>query len=90
MSSWGYALLLGRDGRIVGEKACETGLELRACAVRTDFGGWGHMRKVTAGRAVDPPPSPLPREDGEIETISLVPFGLTRVRIALFPWMDGG
>ena len=90
VSSWGYALLLGRDGRIVGEKVCETGLELRACAVRTDFGGWGHMRKVTAGRAVDPPPSPLPREDGEIETISLVPFGLTRVRIALFPWMDGG
>lgn len=90
VSSWGYALLLGQDGRIVSEKVCEAGLELRVCAIRTDFGGWGHMRKVTAGRAIDPPPSPLPREDGQVETISLVPFGLTQIRIALFPWMDGG
>jgi hypothetical protein len=63
-------------------------MELKVHAVRTDFGGWGHMRAVTAGRAIDPPPSPLPRENGEVETISLVPFGLTQIRIALFPWMN--
>ena len=86
---WGYALLLDRDGRLVREEAHGSGMELKVCAVRTDFGGWGHMRNVTAGRAIDPPPSPLPRENGEIETVSLVPFGLTQIRIALFPWMDG-
>ncbi len=31
-------------------------------AVRSDFGGWGYMREVTTGRAVDPPPSPIPSE----------------------------
>ena len=86
-SPWGYALLLGQGGRLAGEEACGAGMELEVLAVRTDFGGWGHMRKVTAGRAIDPPPSPLPRENGAVETVSLVPFGLTRIRIALFPWI---
>ena len=31
-------------------------------AVKSDFGGWGYMREVTTGRAVDPPPSPIPPE----------------------------
>lgn len=88
VSSWGYALLLTKDGRLAGEEVCEAELEMRVGAIRTDFGGWGHMRKVTAGRAIDPSPSPLPREDGEVETISLVPFGLTQIRIALFPWVN--
>ena len=88
-SPWGYALLLSRDGSLAGEEVCNGGLELKVRAVRTDFGGWGHMRQVIFGRPTDPPPSPVPREDGEDKTISLVPFGLTRIRIALFPWMDG-
>ena len=89
VSPWGYALLLGRDGRLVGERAGggEQGPELKVSAVRTDFGGWGHMRQVTTGRAIDPPPSPLPREGGTVETVTLVPFGCTQIRIALFPWM---
>jgi hypothetical protein len=87
-SSWGYALLLTKDGRLAGEEVCEAEMEMKVVAIRTDFGGWGHMRKVTAGRAIDPPPSPLPREDGEVEIISLVPFGLTQIRIALFPWVN--
>ena len=31
-------------------------------AVKSDFGGWGYMREVTTGRAVDPPPNPIPPE----------------------------
>ena len=85
VSPWGYALLLDGEGRLVGERA--DGTELKVSAVRTDFGGWGYMRQVTEGRAIDPPPSPLPREEGSVETVSLVPFGLTQIRIALFPWM---
>lgn len=55
-------------------------------AKRSDFGGWGYMREVTTGRAVDPPPSPVPDEGGEMETLKLVPFGSTQLRISLFPW----
>ncbi|MBR1587181.1 MAG: glycoside hydrolase family 127 protein [Kiritimatiellae bacterium] len=55
-------------------------------AKRSDFGGWGYMREVTTGRAVDPPPSPIPDEGGEMETLKLVPFGSTQLRISLFPW----
>jgi hypothetical protein len=44
------------------------------------------MREVTTGRAVDPPPSPIPDEGGEVETLKLVPFGSTQLRISLFPW----
>lgn len=84
-SPWGYALLMDGEGHLVGERF--DGAELTVRAVRTDFGGWGYMRQVTEGRAIDPPPSPLPREGGEVETVSLVPFGLTQIRVALFPWM---
>ena len=89
-SDWGYALLLDGEGRLVGE--CAGGVaedvELKVSAIRTDFGGWGYMRQVTAGRAVDPPPSPLLNEGGKVETLSLVPFGTTQIRIALFPWVS--
>ena len=87
VSPWGYALLLDEKGQLVGERA--DGAELNVSAVRTDFGGWGYMRQVTEGRAIDPPLSPLPREGGSVETVTLVPFGLTQIRVALFPWMLG-
>ena len=57
-------------------------------AVKSDFGGWGYMREVTTGRAVDPPPSPIPEEDGVVEMVKLVPFGSTQLRITLFPWFS--
>lgn len=86
---WNYALLLNRDRTLAGatvEDAGDEGVSIRARAVKTDFGGWGYMRDVTTGRAVDPPPSPVPDEGGRAETVALVPMGLTEIRIALFPW----
>ena len=70
---------------VVGEGA---NLQIRVKAVKTDFGGWGYMRDVTTGRAVDPPASPLPDEGASAETIGLVPMGCAQVRIVLFPWME--
>ena len=64
------------------------GLSVRA--VRTDFGGWGHMRDVTTGRPVDPPASPIPLENRPVETVRLVPMGGTQIRITLFPWTSCG
>ena len=87
---WNYALLLNRDRTLAGatvEEAGDEGVSIRARAVKTDFGGWGYMRDVTTGRAVDPPPSPVPDEGGRAETVALVPMGLTEIRIALFPWL---
>ena len=87
---WNYALLLNRDRTLAGatvEDAGDEGVSIRARAVKTDFGGWGYMRDVTTGRAVDPPPSPVPDEGGRVETVALVPMGLTEIRIALFPWL---
>ncbi len=87
---WNYALLLNRDRTLAGatvEDAGDEGVSIRARAVKTDFGGWGYMRDVTTGRAVDPPPSPVPDEGGRAETVTLVPMGLTEIRITLFPWL---
>ncbi len=87
---WNYALLLNRDRTLAGatvENAGDESVSIRARAVKTDFGGWGYMRDVTTGRAVDPPPSPVPDEGGRVETVALVPMGLTEIRIALFPWL---
>ena len=87
---WNYALLLNRDRTLAGatvEDAGDEGVSICARAVKTDFGGWGYMRDVTTGRAVDPPPSPVPDEGGRAETVALVPMGLTEIRIALFPWL---
>ena len=90
-AAWNYALLLNPDRTLAGATVEDEGDEsvfIRARAVRTDFGGWGYMRDVTTGRAVDPPPSPVPDEGGRVETVALVPMGLTEIRIALFPWMN--
>ena len=89
-AGWNYALLLNPDRTLAGATVADAGDEgvsIRARAVKTDFGGWGYMRDVTTGRAVDPPPSPVPDEGGRAETVALVPMGLTEIRIALFPWL---
>ena len=90
-SAWGYALLLDGDRRPVGMEVAGTGLDVRigVKAVKTDFGGWGYMRDVTTGRAVDPPMSPVPDENGSFETVWLKPMGDTQIRVTLFPWMNG-
>lgn len=98
---WGYALVRGTDGAF----ACEVtpvslGKEnpfrpgcapvtLRMKAVPTDFGGWGYMREGASARAIDPPPSPVPAGARQLETVELVPFGSTQIRISLFPWTSG-
>ena len=96
-SPWGYALVRGADGNFACE-ATPVSLEgnpfcpghapvtLRMKAVRTDFGGWGYMREGASARAVDPPPSPVPSGTSPSETVELVPFGSTQIRISLFPW----
>jgi hypothetical protein len=96
-SSWGYALVRGADGAFAC-KVTPVSLEgnpfspghapvtLRMKAVRTDFGGWGYMREGASARAIDPPPSPVPSGASPSETIELVPFGSTQIRISLFPW----
>ena len=88
-SAWGYALILDGDRRPVGMEVTGTGPDVRigVKAVRTDFGGWGYMRDVTTGRAVDPPMSPVPDENGSFETVWLQPMGDTQIRVTLFPWM---
>jgi len=88
-SAWGYALVLDRNLRLPQAEVVGAGADvrLRVMAVKTDFGGWGYMRDVTTGRAVDPPTSPLPDEGGTVETVDLVPMGCAQVRIVLFPWM---
>ena len=88
-SSWGYAILLdaNRQPIITEETGAGPSVKIGVRAVRTDFGGWGHMRDVTTGRAVDPPFSPLPDEGGSVESIQLVPMGDTQIRVSLFPWL---
>ena len=96
---WGYALVRGTDGAF----ACEVSpvslgkenpfrpgcapVTLRMKAVPTDFGGWGYMREGASARAIDPPPSPVPAGARQPETVELVPFGSTQIRISLFPWV---
>ena len=89
-SAWGYALLLDGDRRPVEMEVTGTGPNVRigVKAVRTDFGGWGYMQDVTTGRAVDPPTSPIPDENGSSETVWLMPMGETQIRVTLFPWMQ--
>lgn len=91
-SGWGYALVIDGAGLLADAEVRGKGVktELRARARKTDYGGWGYMRDVACGRAVDPPPSPLPDEGGEEVRVTLVPFGLTQTRIALFPWVAEG
>ena len=87
VSPWGYALVVGPNG-VLGQSVVDgsgTASRMRVHAVRTDYGGWGHMRDVVTSRAVDPPYGPIPDEGGRVETIELVPFCLTQTRIAIFP-----
>ena len=94
---WNYVLSLGKDGKLDAKASVvlvpsdpfvpgKAPVTISVPAKRSDFGGWGYMREVTTGRAVDPPPSPIPDEGGEVETLKLVPFGSTQLRISLFPW----
>ena len=94
---WNYVLSLGKDGKLDAKASVvlvpsdpfvpgKAPVTISVPAKRSDFGGWGYMREVTTGRAVDPPPSPIPDEGGEVETLKLVPFGSTQLRITLFPW----
>ena len=94
---WNYVLSLEKDGKLDAKASVvlipsdpfapgQAPVTVSVPAVRSDFGGWGYMREVTTGRAVDPPPSPVPDEGGEVETVKLVPFGSTQLRISLFPW----
>ena len=86
---WNYALVADAAGTpaftCVGE-----GMDRRLTvkAVRTSSGGWGLMRRDAPGRAVDPPPSPVPAVavNGKAETVELVPIALTQLRITFFPW----
>ena len=86
---WNWALALRADGTLPIAEIAGTGPEttLRVKGIRTDFGGWGCFREGEAGRAIDPPMSPLPREGASEETLTLVPFAATQVRISLFPWI---
>ncbi len=88
-AGWNYALVLNGDRTLAGaavDGEGGTGVCIRARAVKTDFGGWGYMSAGAPGRAVDPPPSPVPGEGGREEAVTLVPVGLTEIRISLFPW----
>ena len=96
-SPWGYALVRGADGTFpceaspvsLGKNPFRPGcapVTLRMKAVPTEFGGWGYMREGASARAIDPPPSPVPAGAVPPETIELVPFGSTQIRISLFPW----
>ena len=73
---WNYVLALGEGettekiDAVVSEVAIPADpfvpgnapVTISVPAVKSDFGGWGYMREVTTGRAVDPPPSPIPPE----------------------------
>ena len=97
---WNYALVLGTgctlensvSDVIVPADPFVPGnapVSISVPAVRSDFGGWGYMREVTDGRALDPPPSSIPDEGGVVENVRLVPLGSTQLRISLFPWCRG-
>lgn len=95
--AWNYALLLKGSDRIVCEadvsatipaqpfRAADAPVRLTVKAFRTDRSGWGAFRQDFPARAVEPPVSPLDTR-GPIETVTLVPYGATQIRIALFPW----
>ena len=98
---WNWVLALGKGGMLDVESSEVTipndpfvpgnaPVALTVPAVKSDFGCWGYMREVTTGRAVDPPPSPVPDEGGAVEKLKLVPFGSTQLRISLFPWCEKG
>ena len=96
---WNWALALDKDGvldvetsevNVAGDPFAPGGapVSLFVPAVKSDFGGWGYMREVATGRAIDPPPSPVPDEGATVQKLKLVPLGSTQLRITLFPWCE--
>ena len=96
-SPWNYALPLDDKGMVSAEvtftesmprqpfKAVDAPVKLTLKAFRTSEGGWGTYSSDFPARAVEPPVSPVTRQ-GKLETITLVPYGSTEIRITHFPW----
>jgi len=96
-SDWNYALLLKDPDNPLIEvavaeempaqpfKATDAPVHLTLRGFRTDAGGWGTYRNDFPARAVDPPKSPVERS-GEVEVITLIPYGAAQCRITYFPW----
>ena len=84
---WNYALVLDAKGGLADAQVVREGRlpVIRARGMRTEAAGWGYLRADAAGRAVDPPVSPVART-AAVEDIVLVPIGETQLRITLFPW----
>ena len=68
-------------------KAADAPVRLQLKAVKTDLGGWGTYREDFPARVVEPPQSPV-KATGNVETITLVPYGSTEIRITQFPWAE--
>ncbi|MFA5192239.1 MAG: beta-L-arabinofuranosidase domain-containing protein [Verrucomicrobiia bacterium] len=96
-SAWNYALLLKNTDMPEIEtsvsdtiplqpfKTSDAPVRLKLKAVRTSKDGWGTYRKDFPGRATEPPVSPV-EAPGTTESITLVPYGSTGIRVTLFPW----
>jgi hypothetical protein len=97
-SAWNYALLLAGSptpaiDTTVAEtmpaqpfKAADAPVRLQLKALKTDLGNWGKCREDFPARAVELPQSPV-EVTGDVETITLVPYGSTEIRITQFPWV---
>jgi DUF1680 family protein len=95
-SAWSYAILLAGSPTPSIEttvaktmpaqpfKAADAPVRLQLKAAKTDLGG--KFREDFPARAVEPPQSPV-EVTGDIETITLVPYGSTEIRITQFPWV---
>ena len=100
---WAYALVLATDGEgLAFDPTPSAGWSLArpfatdqypfsalASARRLGNGTWGYWEgsAITA----QPPASPLDcaaADCGTVETIRLVPFGATNIRISVFPWVS--
>ncbi|MFO8014025.1 MAG: glycoside hydrolase family 127 protein [Phycisphaerae bacterium] len=93
---WNYALVLSDLANPTIEttvaesvpaqpfKAADAPVRLTVRAARTDAGGWGTYRQDFPARAVEPPPSPV-KTSPTAQTITLVPYGSTEIRVTHFP-----
>ena len=85
---------LGKPSRIPFEGGSSPPVRIRALARRVS--SWSIDPLFPQAAAV-PPHSPMtcgsgPRGDvecGDVESITLVPFGTTRLRVGMFPWVQG-